>query len=95
MHLSPQDAMGIAALARLTIDEAHAAHVAEQMAKILDYMDTLNQVDTSATEPLYSPLEHVTVLRDDEVCATFRREDLLAGAPHTDGIYFLVPKVIG
>jgi len=58
-------------------------------------MDTLNQVDTSATEPLYSPVEHVSVLRDDAVRATFRREALLAGAPHTDGTYFLVPKVIG
>lgn len=94
MRLSTADAQAIAALARLSIDEATAAHLAEQMGHILDYMDTLNQVDTADVEPLYSPVEHVSVLRPDTAQATTTREAILANAPHTDGAFFLVPRVI-
>lgn len=94
MRLTAADAQAIAALARLAITEECAAHLAEQMGKILDYMDTLNQVDTTNVEPLYSPVEQVSVLRDDCARATSSREAMLANAPATDGEYFLVPPVI-
>ncbi|HCF05494.1 MAG: gatC [Desulfomicrobiaceae bacterium] len=94
MRLTAADAKSIAALARLAITEEDAAHLALQMGKILDYMDTLNQVDTTDVEPLYSPVEHVSVLRDDCACATSSREAILANAPASDGVYFLVPRVI-
>ncbi len=94
MRLCAADAQTIATLARLRIDEATAAHLAQQMASILDYMATLNQVDTTDVEPLYSPVEHVSVLRPDTPQVDFSREAILANAPQTDGEYFLVPRVI-
>ena len=58
------------------------------------YMDTLGQVDTSAVDPMYSPVEHATVTRPDEVRREHTRDEVLANAPETDGQFFIVPKIV-
>ena len=48
----------LARLARLAPEEGTLAKFGEQCADIIAYMDILAEVDTSAVEPLYSPVEH-------------------------------------
>ena len=50
----------LARLARLAPEEGTLAKFGEQCADIIAYMDILAEVDTSAVEPLYSPVEHST-----------------------------------
>ena len=47
----------LARLARLAPEEGTLAKFGEQCADIIAYMDILAEVDTSAVEPLYSPVE--------------------------------------
>ena len=56
----------LARLARLAPEEGTLAKFGEQCADIIAYMDILAEVDTSAVEPLYSPVEHSTPYRADE-----------------------------
>ena len=55
----------LARLARLAPEEGTLAKFGEQCADIIAYMDILAEVDTSAVEPLYSPVEHSTPYRAD------------------------------
>ncbi len=92
--LSAQDAARVARLARLNIDEETLGRFAEQFNEILSYMDKLGELDTSGVEPLYSPSEHATVLREDKAVNRPRREEILANAPEDDGRFFIVPKIV-
>lgn len=94
MKISPERAMGIAALARLEISPEQAVTLAAQMDEILGYMDKLNELDTTSVEPMYTPVEHVSVLRPDDARKEFPREDILRNAPENNGEYFVVPRIV-
>jgi aspartyl-tRNA(Asn)/glutamyl-tRNA(Gln) amidotransferase subunit C len=94
MHITTSDVYKIATLARLEIDEKQATVFAAQLDTILAYMDTLNGLDTSAIEPMYSPVNHATVLREDETTQHYDSEEILHNAPEKDGGYFIVPKIV-
>jgi aspartyl-tRNA(Asn)/glutamyl-tRNA(Gln) amidotransferase subunit C len=94
MGITIDEVNKIALLARLDMTEEEAAICAEQMDTILTYMDTLNELDTSSVEPMYSPVDHVSVFRDDKVVQTTSREAILDNAPEEDGRYFIVPKIV-
>lgn len=94
MKISKEQVATIARLARLDLDDARLERFAGQFGDILDYMDMLGAVDTTDVEPLYSPSEHGTVLRTDEVLTHCTREQLLANAPESDGQFFVVPRIV-
>jgi len=94
MKISKEQVKNIAYLARLHLDEDRVELFSKQLSQILDYMEQLSEVDTSKVKPLYSPVEHPTPYRDDEVYSEFTREDVLKNAPEEDGEHFIVPKVV-
>ncbi len=94
MKVSPEQVAKIATLARLRIDEDKLDAFAGQFNDILDYMDLLGQAETEGVEPLYSPVDAAARLREDKAESRYSREDLLAGAPSTDGSHFIVPKIV-
>ena len=80
--------VGILAKLELSGEEKEAAKA--DMEKMLDYIDTLNELDTSAVEPM----SHVF-----PVCNVFtngdNKEQTLANAPLRKEDSFEVPKTIG
>ncbi len=94
MTMTADDVARIAHLARLELAPEKAELFAPQLDQVLAYMDTLGQVDTSAVDPMYSPVEHATVTRPDEVRREHTRDEVLANAPETDGQFFIVPKIV-
>jgi aspartyl-tRNA(Asn)/glutamyl-tRNA(Gln) amidotransferase subunit C len=94
MKMDSQKVLGIAALARLEISQDQARVLAVQMDDILGYMDKLNELDTTSVEPMYTPVEHVSVLRADVVRSELSREEILRNAPENNGEYFVVPRIV-
>lgn len=94
MKISPEEVAKVAGLARLDLDQDKLELFAGQLGDILAYMDKLGELDTDAVEPLYSPVQHTTVLRRDEVRKDYAREEILANAPEQDGQFFIVPKIV-
>lgn len=84
----------VAHLARLEVKEEEKQGLLDDMNKILDFMDKLNEVNTDEVEPLVYMNEEVNVLRDDEVIETISRTEGLRNAPSHDDQYFRVAKVI-
>ncbi len=94
MAITTKQVAAIARLARLELDEDKQALFAGQFAQILEHMDTLNHVDTSSVEPLYSPVQHTLAYRSDEARAQRTRQQILSGAPQEDGEFFIVPRIV-
>ena len=94
MHIDNVMVEKIAHLARLELNGQEKAEMAEEMTKILDWMEKLNDVDTSNVEPLIHLSSELNVLRNDEVGNMITHEAGLKNAPKKDSNYIRVPKVI-
>ncbi|MBX3439604.1 MAG: Asp-tRNA(Asn)/Glu-tRNA(Gln) amidotransferase subunit GatC [Planctomycetaceae bacterium] len=94
MSLTPDEIAKVADLARLTITDAERDRLQQQLADILKYVHRLDGVDTSDVVPLVHAVEVSNVLRPDVPQESLPREQALANAPQTDGLYFLVPPIL-
>lgn len=95
MSLSPQEIEKVALLARLRLTPDEILAMSEQLGKVLQYMELLNEVDTAGVEPLAHAVEFFNVFRQDRVEKSLDRERALANAPHRDEECYLVPAVLG
>ena len=94
MKLTREEVQRVATLARLRMTAEEEAHLTEQLDKILQYMDKLNQLDTSRIEPLAHVIDVVNAFREDQVMNRPNPDALLANAPAKDQTFFQVPKII-
>ncbi len=85
----------IAHLARLEFDAEAEEALAQNMTEILDWVDQLNEVDTSDVEPMTNMTMEVNHFRPDKVGQHLDRKEALDNAPKKDDQYFRVPKVLG
>lgn len=93
MSLSIDEVRKVARLARLELPEDDLPRMAEQLNRILGYVDQLQQVDTEGVEPLAHPLPVQNVFRDDEPVPSLPPGEALKNAPNRVGDYFAVPAV--
>ncbi len=84
----------VAKLSRLALSEAEIAQFADQLSAILEYIEKLNQLDTSKVEPLAHCLPINNCLREDNIKSSLGTEKTLANAPQKDDQFFLVPKIL-
>ena len=92
MAISQKEVENVAKLSRLNFSEQELSAMQEHMTSVLDYMEILNQVDTSKVPNLSRNLGE---MRDgDKPEKSLSREDVLKNAPKTDGTGFVVPKVV-
>ena len=93
MSLSIDEVRKVAKLARLEMAEADLPRMADQLNRILGYVDQLQQVNTDGVEPMAHPLPVQNVFRDDEPVPSLPVGEALGNAPARVGDYFAVPAV--
>ena len=84
----------LAHLARLNFDAAAKEDIRNDLQKMIQFIEKLNEVDTTGVEPLLHMSSNVNILRSDEVKGSISREAGLKNAPVHDEQFFKVPKVI-
>ncbi len=89
-----EEVLKVASLARLNLSEAEIEAFRLQLTDILDYVETLQEVDVDGVEPMPHAVDVSNVFRDDEPGESLPREAALANAPKTDGRCFLVPRIL-
>ncbi len=94
MKLNRKDVEHVALLSRLELSENELDKFTGQLDAILEYIDVLNQVDTSAVEPMAHVLDIRNVMRADEVQPSLPREAALQNAPDAEDGFFKVPKIV-
>jgi len=101
--ISKEQVEHIAKLARIELGEKEKEKFSMEISSILDYIDKLNQVDTTKIEPIsqVTGLENMT--RNDEIRSSESlpcrqageiRNNILEEAPAKKGEYFKVPKIL-
>ena len=98
MKITREDVVRVAELAYLDLSENELETYRRQIDEILEYIGKLNELDTTAVEPM------AQVLADDQAADATMREDLvvpcavahdiLSQAPDPERPFFRVPKVI-
>lgn len=84
----------VARLARLEMDQSKIAFYAQQMNRILGFVDMLNQVNTDGIAPLSNVSDINLRLREDRVTDGNKAEAILQNAPEQAEGFFVVPKVV-
>ena len=79
-------------LAKLELSDEKKEQAKKDMANMLDYIDTLNELDTSGVEPMSHVFPVNDVFREDVVTNGDDREEILANAPEAKEGAFVVPK---
>lgn len=80
------------ALGRIKLPEESREKAKNDLQEILQYIDTLSELDTEGIEPMSHALPLTNVMRDDVVAPSIPREEVLANAPAQKDGCFLVPR---
>ena len=92
--ISSSDVRKVAHLARLELPDDQIETYTAQLEEILSYIDHLQAVDTQNVPPTTRAVEVVNAMREDLVKVNCSREDILNQAPHREGDFFRVPKIL-
>ena len=84
----------VGVLAKLELSAGEKEKAKQEMAKMLDYFDMLNDLDTSGVEPMSHVFPINNVFREDVVVNGDDSDNMLLNAPAKKDNYFAVPKVI-
>ena len=82
-------------LAKLELNKEEQEQAKKDMGEMLDYIDKLNELDTSGVEPMSHVFPVNNVFREDVVTNGDGSADTLANAPLEKDQSFKVPKTIG
>lgn len=92
--LSKEQVEHIAKLARLEFAEDEKAKFQDQLSSILDYVEKLQEVDTTGVQPMAHALDIKNVTRTDEIRAcSCSRDTLLEDMPAREGNLLKVPPI--
>lgn len=94
MKISKDDIIKVSELARLEFKEEELEKFTEQLGKILEYIEQLNELNTDNVEPTSHVLDSSTPLREDKVVEWLSTEEVLKNAPESEDDFFVVPQVI-
>jgi len=94
MKLSSKEVEHIAMLARLKLTEEEKELFSEQLSKILEYIEKLNELDTEDVEPTSHVIPLRNVFREDHPAPSLSVDDALKNAPDRAGSFYRVPKII-
>jgi aspartyl-tRNA(Asn)/glutamyl-tRNA(Gln) amidotransferase subunit C len=84
----------LANLSRLQFDATEKEGIKKDLQRMIQFVEKLNELDTTGVEPLLHMSEQVNILREDEVKGSISRKEGLQNAPVHDEQFFKVPKVI-
>ena len=93
-NISSSDVRKVAQLARLELPDDQIELYTAQIEEILSYVDQLQEIDTKNVSPTTRAVEVVNAMREDLVDVKCLREDILNQAPHREGDFFRVPKIL-
>jgi aspartyl-tRNA(Asn)/glutamyl-tRNA(Gln) amidotransferase subunit C len=94
MPISKKDVEHIGLLSRINLSEEEKERFTEQLMRILEYIEKLEELDTSDVEPVTHAVALRNVLREDAVKPSLPSDEGLAAAPDKKASFFKVPRVI-
>ncbi len=81
-------------LAKLELSDEEKEQAKKDMGSMLDYIDKLNELDTTGVEPMSHVFPVKNVFREDVVTNSDDRDRILTNAPAMKDGSFKVPKTV-
>ena len=94
MKINENQITKTARLARLELSDSEREEFSKQLSEIIEYVEKINELDTSDVKPADHIVELSNVLRDDTVVRSIDREDISRNAPDFKEGFFVVPRII-
>ena len=94
MDISREEIIHIAKLANLKLTEAEIEKTLFNMKDILNFANTVNNVNTDNVDESIGATQNYNVFRKDEIKEFGDRDILLSNAPEQEDGMFKIPKVI-
>jgi aspartyl-tRNA(Asn)/glutamyl-tRNA(Gln) amidotransferase subunit C len=104
MKVTEKDVAYVADLANLELTDQERQRMLKDLNSILDYIDRLNELDTSNVPPMAqisakfgqsnANANDTIAWREDILVPCLPHADAMKNAPESDGEFFKVPKVI-
>lgn len=94
MTLTKHDVDHVARLCKLALSPDEEDRMLEQLLSILEHVNRLSEVDTSAIEPTASVFNLKNVYRPDEVRPSLTPAEVLANAPEQEEQQFRVAAIL-
>lgn len=92
--VSKKEVEKIASLARLLLSEKELESRTNDMNNILNYMDSLNEINTDGVEELLNVHDMNNSLREDEYSNSISKKDVLKNSPSKNENYIEVPLTV-
>lgn len=94
MVVTTEDVRRVATLARLDLSPVEEERLTEELGRILQYMEKLNELDTEGVSPSAHPIAVTGSFRADKAEIFPGLSELLAQAPDRRDGFYRVPRVI-
>lgn len=94
MQVDEKTVRRIARLARIKITDEEAKSLEGELSGILNWVEQLDEIDTSDVEPMTRVVAQELKKREDRVTDGEIADQIVKNAPMVDDHYFVVPKVV-
>lgn len=95
MELGDAEILHVARLARLRLTAEELEPVRQDLNRVLDYVETLRQLNLDGIEPTMHVAGTLAVLRADRVEPSLSVADAVRNAPEVRDSMFVVPRIMG
>ncbi len=94
MNINKNVISKLARLSKLKFNEDEMKLISNDLSKMLDFINQLQDLDTEGIDPLIHVNEEINNWREDQVQGMISQEEALSNSPVKDGTYFKLPKVL-
>ena len=94
MKIDEKEIVKVANLARLDLADDEKAEFSKQLNDIIEYVEKINELDTSGIKPADHIVEMKNVTREDSVAKSLDISDIEKIAPDFDKGHIVVPRII-
>ena len=81
-------------LSKLKFNKEETKLISEDLSKMVNFINQLNELETDGIEPLIHMNEEINNWREDKLGEVLSQEKALTNSPVQDSTYFKLPKVL-
>lgn len=94
MAITEEQVKHVAKLAKLSFADADLDKFTDQLGKIIDMVELLEEVDTEGVPFTSNVVETVNVMRPDRAQAGWDRNELMKNVPESENGFIKVPAIL-
>ena len=94
MKINEETILKLASLSKLKFENKEKNLITNDRQKMIDFIQTLEELDTDGVKPLIHMTEGFNNWREDEVKDMLDQKEALRNGPQSDSTYFKIPKVL-